>query len=113
MADRVVPKENFRRRCSVTAAVARSTKKFSEGVPQPINDCWPRGFRAVLAAKYCGCTPGAITAAQQDGKLQYRVAPDGARVSTKEDLDSWMDEHWPKGTGKLAARGVHLVEKAS
>jgi hypothetical protein len=87
-------------------------KKFSAGVPQPINDCWPRGLRVPLAARYCGCTEGAISKAQQDGKLKYLVAPDGAKVSTREHLDSWM-ESWPEQTGKLPARGVHLVEKAS
>src|SRR6266481_8571552 len=91
---------------------ASSTKKFSAPVPQP-NDCWPRGLRVPLAARYCGCTEGAITRAQQDGKLKFLIAPDGAKVSTREHLDSWMDEHWPKGTGKLPARGVHLLEKAS
>jgi hypothetical protein len=68
----------------------------------------PRGLRPPAAAAHLGTTAFTIEDAWRDGTLEYRVIG-GARVSTIEQLDKWFDSH-PEQSGKLAKRGMFLVE---
>lgn len=54
-----------------------------------------------------GCTAFAVEEAWRDGSLKYKLIG-GARVSTIEQIEAWLDSI-PEQSGKLDARGVHLI----
>ena len=64
-------------------------------------------LRPPAIAAMVGCTAFAVEEAWRDGSLKYKLIG-GARVSTTEQVEDWLGSI-PERSGKLDARGVHLI----